>query len=292
MKIKKLSRRVGCLCLLLLTLFSGFLVYGVRVSAEEPVVREYSVRDEKISSPVTLVMLSDLHGCEHGEANSELIRLVRECRPDLILMCGDMINGSHETSEDILITAALIRELSELAPVYYSLGNHELARIGIYYDSRLTEFKEAGAAILESEYDDIDIAGNSLRIGGIYTPNGINSKPDISSHLSFFTELCNTERFVLLMEHRPAAFTDQIFPAGFEFDLVLSGHLHGGHAILPFFGPVWGANYGLFPDYALGKYEFGESVLIVSAGLSTARHIVPRINNPTEITKIKLEPLK
>ncbi len=292
MKIKNLSRRVGCLCLLLLTLFSGFLVYGVRVSAGAPVVREYTVRDEKISSPLTVVMLSDLHGCEHGEGNSLLIDMVRGCEPDLILMCGDMINGSHETEEDILVTAALIRGLSADAPVYYTLGNHELARIGTYFPSRLKEFTEAGAVILEGSFEDIELGGNALRIGGIYTPNGIGSKPDVTEYLDFFAELCFTDRFVILSEHRPAAFTDQIFPAGFEPDLVLSGHLHGGHAILPFFGPVWGANSGLFPDYALGKYELGESVLIVSAGLSTARHIVPRINDPTEITKITLEPLK
>ena len=91
------------------------------------------------------------------------------------------------------------------------------------------------------------------------------------------------------MEHRPASFTDAIYPSGFEPGLVLSGHLHGGHVILPCLGPVWGANSGFFPKYSLGSYEFGDSTLIVSAGLSTQRHIIPRVNNPPEITKITLE---
>ena len=91
------------------------------------------------------------------------------------------------------------------------------------------------------------------------------------------------------MEHRPAAFTDAIYPAGYEPELVLSGHLHGGHVILPILGPVYGPSVGYFPEYALGFYELGASKLIVSAGLSTERHIVPRLNNPTEITFIVLE---
>ncbi len=282
------------ICLLLLIQISGFLVHGIRINFDPPIIREYTVTNEKIQSPLTIIMLSDLHGCEHGEGNSELIRLIGECNPDIILMCGDMINGWHETEEDILVTAALIKELSAVAPIYYSLGNHELARIGSYWDTSLPEFKEAGAIILEREYTDLDISGNQIRIGGIYTPNDTSTmlKPDITDVKDFFFELCETERFLILMEHRPGAFSDEILPAGFEPELVLSGHMHGGHVRLPILGPVVGASWGFFPKYALGRYELEDSTLIVSAGLSNQPHIIPRINNPTEITKITLEPLK
>ncbi|MGM9641918.1 MAG: metallophosphoesterase [Eubacteriales bacterium] len=293
MNLKPTARRVILLCLLAAVLISGFLSMGVRISAQPPVVREYTVESKKISTGLTLVMLSDLHGCEHGNGNAELIKSVTDIDPDLILLCGDMINHEHPTGEDILVTAALIRELSALAPIYYSLGNHELARLEYYLPTSLREFKDAGAVILEGEFVDIELKGNSLRIGGIYTPNSEETKkPDISGVTDFFDGFCDTDRFTVLMEHRPAAFTDQINPAGYEPELVLSGHLHGGHVILPLLGPVYGANYGLFPKYALGKFTFGTSTLIVSAGLSTQRHIIPRINNPAEITEIRLEPAK
>ncbi len=291
MKKHSFTRRLGCFGLLLLILISGFLVYGVRISLEPPIVREYTVINAKISSPITLVMLTDLHGCEHGPANSELIAAVRECKPDLILMCGDMINAESETDEDILVTAAAIKELSKIAPVYYSLGNHELARIGSYWPSRLPEFKEAGATILERDYVDLDIRGNSIRLGGVYTPNNLHSHTDDGKDcIAFYSDLCDTDRYVILMEHRPASVTDQLNYRGFEPELVLSGHLHGGHVVLPLLGPFYSANMGFFPEHAIGKFNIGSSVMIVSAGLSTARHIIPRINNPTEITKIILEP--
>ena len=89
-------RTFGCILLLLAVLAEGWLIYGVRLSAQPPVVREYTVGSDKISSPVTIVMLSDLHGCEHPT----LTKQVAEIAPDLILLCGDMINHDHETGEE------------------------------------------------------------------------------------------------------------------------------------------------------------------------------------------------
>ncbi|MBO5702631.1 MAG: metallophosphoesterase family protein [Clostridia bacterium] len=282
----RLFRSLGCILLLLTVLAEGWLVFGVRINSDPPVVREYAIESDKIDQSVTLVMLSDLHGCDHPTLTDQ----IAEIDPDLILMCGDMINHQHATGEDILVTAAVVKELSDIAPVYYSYGNHELERIGLHDRRALDPIIEAGAILLEREYEDLEINGNSIRLGGIYTPNSAETaKPDASSCESFFANFTDTKAFTVLMEHRPAAVTDTILPCGFEPDLCLSGHLHGGHVILPLLGPVYGANSGFFPDYALGKYEFGKSTLIVSAGLSTERHIIPRINNPTEITKIILE---
>ncbi len=277
-------------CLLLFAIGEGWLICGVRINSEPPVVREYVIDSGKIDLPVTLVMLSDLHGCEFGEGNSILIGQIKEIDPDIILLCGDMINHHHKTGEDILVTAALVKELTNIAPVYYSLGNHELERIGLHERDAVSRITDEGAILLEREYVDLDIRGNRIRLGGLYTPNSAEiNKPDANTCERFLSELCGTDAFVILMEHRPTSFTDSIYPAGYEPELILSGHLHGGHVILPLLGPVYGANSGFFPKYALGKYEFGKSSLIVSAGLSTDRHIIPRVNNPTEITKIVLE---
>ena len=277
-------------CSLLFTLGAGFLICGVRINSEPPIIREYTVESDKISSPVTLVMLSDLHGCEHGEANSDLIAQVAEISPDLILMCGDMINHREDSGEDLLVTCALIKELVDVAPVYFSFGNHERERIDFYDRDADDHIEGAGAIILERDFVDLEIRGNKIRLGGLYTPNSAETKkPDATSVEGFLSDFCSSDSFLLLLEHRPHSFATSIHPLGYSPDLVLSGHLHGGHVILPFLGSVYGSNYGIFPDYALGEYKLGESTMIVSAGLSTDRHIIPRINNPTEITKIILK---
>jgi len=283
---RRVGKSLGCLLLILAIIAEGWLVIGVRINSEPPVVREYVIESDKISSPVTLVMLSDLHGCEHPT----LIGQIKEIKPDLILLCGDMINHHHETGEDILVTAAVVKELCKIAPVYYSLGNHELERIGLHERDAVKRITNEGAILLERDHVDLKIRGNALRLGGLYTPNSAETaKPSADSVEGFLSDFCASDSFRILLEHRPASFTDAIHPAGYEPELVLAGHLHGGHVILPFLGPVYGANSGFFPQYALGAFEFGNSTLIVSAGLSTDRHIIPRVNNPTEITKIVLE---
>lgn len=280
------AKRLGCLVLLALVLAEGFLVIGVRVGGEPPIVREYAVESDKISSPVRIVMLSDLHGCEHPTLFSQ----IAEIEPDLILLAGDMIDRYHKTGEDILVTAALVKQLCELAPVYYSLGNHELERIGLHEHDAVKRITAEGAVMLEREYVDLEIHGSSIRLGGLYTPNSTQTaKPSADTVDGFLADFCDTDAFRILMEHRPASFTDAIFASGYEPELVLSGHLHGGHVILPILGPVYGPSIGFFPEYALGRYELGASTLIISAGLSTERHIIPRLNNPTEITFIVLE---
>ena len=283
---RRVFKSLGCLFLLVVIIIEGWLVIGVRINKNPPIVQEYVIESDKISSPVTLVMLSDLHGCEHPT----LVEQVKGISPDLILLCGDMINQDHETGEDILVTAGVVRELCKIAPVYYSLGNHELARIGLHEHDAVKRILAEGAVLLEKDYVDLEIRGNALRLGGLYTPNSAETaKPSSDSVEGFLSDFCATGSFRILLEHRPASFTDAIYPAGYEPELVLSGHLHGGHVILPFLGPVYGANSGFFPKYALGAFEFDNSTLIVSAGLSTDRHIIPRVNNPTEITKITLE---
>ncbi len=284
--LDRAAKRIGCLMLLLFVIAEGWLVIGVRVGGEPPVVREYVIESEKITSPVRIVMLSDLHGCEHPTLADQIEAL----KPDLILLCGDMIDRDHETGEDVLVTAALVKRLCKIAPVYYSLGNHELERIGLHERDAVKRIVAEGAILLEREYVDIKISGNALRLGGLYTPNGATvKKPSADTVEGFLSDFCDTGAFRILMEHRPASFTDAIRPAGYEPELVLSGHLHGGHVILPILGPVYGPSNGFFPKYALGGYELGTSTLIISAGLSTERHIIPRLNNPTEITFIVLE---
>ena len=231
-------------------------------------------------------MLADLHGCEHpGFAER-----IAEFSPDLILCCGDMINHQHETGEDVLVTAALVRELSAIAPVYYSLGNHEIERIDLHEHDAVDRILAEGATLLDQSYVDLNIRGNDLRLGGIYTTASVVfAEPDENTEKDFLTDFIDTDAYRILMEHRPQSFTEILYVIGFEPDLVLSGHLHGGHVILPFFGPLYGANWGWLPNYAFGRFELGTSTLIVSAGLSTERHIIPRVNNPTEITYIILE---
>ena len=120
---------------------------------------------DKIDTQIRIVQLTDLHNSEFGEDNQELIDRIASQSPDLILLTGDLLNSGEPVTE---IATNLISSLCEIAPVYLSLGNHEIE----YQDNFGTDitqlYQDAGAIVLEHQYRDITVKGQSLRIGGIY----------------------------------------------------------------------------------------------------------------------------
>ena len=92
----------------------------------------------------------------------------------------------------------------------------------------------------------------------------------------------------MLMAHRPEL-TNQYATAG--FDLVVSGHAHGGQVRIPLLvNGLCAPNQGWFPEYAGGEYKVDGTTLIVSRGLSTQRQMyIPRIFNRPELVLITIE---
>ena len=123
------------------------------------------IPSDKIDTPIRILQLTDLHNSEFGEDNQELIDRIASQSPDLILLTGDLLNSGEPVTE---IATNLISSLCEIAPVYLSLGNHEIE----YQDNFGTDvtqlYQAAGAIVLEHQYRDITVKGQSLRIGGIY----------------------------------------------------------------------------------------------------------------------------
>ena len=77
--------------------------------------------------------------------------------------------------------------------------------------------------------------------------------------------------------------------SGKGFDLVVSGHAHGGQVIIPhILNGLYAPNQGLFPKYAGGRYTLadGNTEMIVSRGL--CKNILPRVFNPPEVVVIEL----
>ena len=75
----------------------------------------------------------------------------------------------------------------------------------------------------------------------------------------------------------------------YPFDLVLSGHTHGGQVRIPLLvNGLFAPDQGWFPQYAGGLYEVGETSLVVSRGLSYYPRL-PRVFDPPEVVVIDVE---
>ena len=182
--------------------------------------------------------------------NRELAEKVKEQEPDLILLLGDMLNGSSSSAS---VPLELIELLKETAPVYYALGNHELEYEEKGHPELIRELEEAGAEVLEKEYVDLTVGGVKLRLGGMYEyAFGLNGNNDALAApedvLDFLLEFQDTDRLKIMMSHRPDSFIFGDASQVWDIDLVISAHSHGGQVVLPFAGGLYGGDQGWFPN--------------------------------------------
>lgn len=242
-----------------------------------------------IQQNIRIVQLTDLHNKKFGKENEKLIQKVYRQKPDLIFMTGDMINAE----DDLKDIEALVMELSKIAPVYYSYGNHEMHwEKGTEKELR-ESLTKAGAIVLNFEFEDVEIKGEAVRIGGYYgyyrAPHmRTDNESEQSAELKMADEFENTSYIKLLLCHIPTAWIDWSYLDQYPVDVVFSGHYHGGQIRFPILGGLYAPYVGWFPENTIGKYSGEKGTCILSAGLGSETWI-PRINNPSEISVIDLK---
>lgn len=207
----------------------------------------------------TIVHLSDLHGHEYGEGSADLLARVREQKPDLIVITGDLIDQEGQ----LQMIPALARSLAAIAPAYYVTGNHEWS-LGT---AKVKELKnlltQCGVTVLSNQYELLERNGAQIVLAGVDDPNGYADQTT-PEELSAQIETEAPGLFTVLLAHRNDRFGQY---AGLGYDFVMSGHAHGGIVRLPFTDGLIGTDRQLFPERTSGLYTLGDSTLFVSRGL-------------------------
>lgn len=254
-----------------------FMIAGLN---SKLLTRKYTIKHSLIDQAIQIVYISDLHNNYYGEDHEVLKEAIMAEKPDLILLGGDIF----EVKQPLEPAASLLRWIGEHYQAYYVTGNHE------YYSYRVSEMRqivtENQIKVLRGETEVVEVNGNQLAISGIDDAEESHVYPN---QLIQAQEQRPTEpMFSILLSHRPE-FIEDFLP--YQFNLILSGHAHGGQWRIPglingFFAP----GQGMFPKYAGGRFDFDYSTLIVSRGLSYQDQPAPRFYNRPELVSIQLRP--
>ncbi len=243
----------------------------------------YAIESEKVSQSIRIALVTDLHSCNYGENQKTLIEAIDKEIPDIVLLGGDIFDDkrSYENAEET------VKQIAEKYLCYYVTGNHEYW--GYDMDSILEIVERCGVKILSAECATIEINGQMINICGVNDPD-ITTYTDydisIEEELSKVEEEAERKYFTVLLSHRPELVETY---SQYDFDLVLSGHAHGGQWRIPgLLNGVFAPNQGIFPKYAGGRYDFDNQILIVSRGLARESTLVPRIFNRPELVVIDI----
>ena len=90
-------------------LFLIFLIYGYVLNYALK-TEYYTVSSASIRQDIRLVLLTDLHACEHGPGNSRLLDKIQQLSPDFICIAGDMTVKGGKNTESVL---AFLHRLSQ-----------------------------------------------------------------------------------------------------------------------------------------------------------------------------------
>ncbi len=217
-----------------------------------------------LRSPIRLAVVTDLHNGPF----EDLLPLMEGV--DAILIVGDMVRRYSDGYDQAL---RFLQAAPDIAPTYYSLGNHEIRLAS--REAYMRGVAETRVTLLDNRVvrlrDDIALAGlTSTR----------QTKPDEARAL--VDALAREEGFRLLMSHHPEDYPRYIRGKG--IDLTLSGHAHGGQIQIGGRG-LYAPGQGLLPKWTDGFYDHNR--LLVSRGL-TNTNPVPRWGNPCELILLTL----
>ena len=251
-------------------------------------VTYHEIRNEKIPSSIsgfTIVHLSDYHNTLFGENNKALVDKVKENKPDLIAVTGDLIDSR---TTDLKVALLLMKEMRKIAPVYYVSGNHE-SRV-TEYEALENSLREIGIEVLNNRMTIPNKEVGPICLYGVQDPSFARRKSGESERTIMEKQLDSLpqydHKYAILLSHRPELLD---LYAEFSFDLVLSGHAHGGQVRLPLFGGILAPNQGFFPMLTSGMHKMKNTSMIISRGIGNSAFPL-RVNNPPELIVIKLFP--
>ena len=254
----------------------------------------YQICSDKLKSVHKWVVVSDLHLWCYGKHNERLVQAIREEAPEAILVPGDLIVDTKPAR--FFVAEELMEQLTAIAPVYFSNGNHE-SRMEhpehanyVPYQHLKTRMAELGVYILNNEREIVKAGEDELVMIGLELPLSYYKKgvdtPLEEGELSHCLGEPDTTRYQILLAHTPK-YVPEYFAWG--ADLCLSGHYHGGLVCIPGIGSIISPQFELFPKHSFGRFDEGARTALVSRGMGTHTFHV-RIFNRSELLVVTAKP--
>jgi len=225
-----------------------------------------------------IAQVSDIHCDRVGHSDLSFIKKIKDFNPDIIVITGDVLDSYNN---DMDIAYNILSQLAIIAPCYFVSGNHEL-RLPEEYEQLINIMKKLNITYMNNSNLLITKNNESINLVGVEDYNFFKNEDNLNHRANFIEtlkELYSPDHFNILLSHRPEKFP---IYADIKYELIFSGHAHGGQWRIPFVGGIFSPSQGFFPKYTNGNYVLEDSTMIVSQGLGNSSFPI-RINNRIEL---------
>ena len=275
-------------------------IYDVEI--ESAAIQESEEISEKT---IRIVQISDFHSGDFGKNEQKLIQKIRSANPDLIMLTGDIFDFEMKAEKPTENVKRLLEGIRTICPFFYVSGNHEY----FFYHEDEWSFlvSDYGGTVLKNDAVTAESSAGSVIVAGVSDPmedltvserkKNRDNRRAYEKRLNATALKAAEEKeahgdflFSVLLAHRPE-YIELYKRLG--FDIVLSGHAHGGQWRFPLIAKngLYAPNQGLFPKWTGGKFVFQrenarQTAFIISRGLSYQHPKLPRILNNPELVII------
>ncbi|MCW5966597.1 MAG: phosphodiesterase YaeI [Bryobacterales bacterium] len=260
--------------------------YGLFVEPRWPetVRLQIPTRWLKGNARLRILQLSDLHASPSVPLDwlDEVFRMAMDEQPDVICLTGDYVTSGSPV--DLESYQKVLEKLSEAAPTFASMGNHDGGKWGRDTGRRESSaairlmLGKAGIQVCHNANVEMEVAGARLQVVGL----GDRWAKEFFIQDAFQGLTRNADRLRVVMSHNPDT-KDVLHYHSWE--LLLCGHTHGGQVAIPGFGPP------IVPvldhEYVKGLHEYQGRRLYVTRGVGGVFGGL-RINCRPEITVLDM----
>jgi predicted MPP superfamily phosphohydrolase len=242
-------------------------VDGLWIEPNDVQVTHWTIRN-RLHPPLKIAELTDLHVMHFGRREREVVGILKQERPDVVVIVGDSVGEGLHYDRVHKVLSAIAATRPPLG-VWLVRGNwenwHPLRHEREFYKSTGVHFLLNQGALIRP----------GVWLAGLDDPS--SGYPDLEQAM----QGAPPGAYVIALFHAPAYFDATAGP----YDLALAGHTHGGQVNLPFIRPFWlPRGSGRFLE---GWYREGDSRMYVSRGLGWS-HLPIRLNCPPEISIITI----
>jgi hypothetical protein len=241
---------------------------------------ECQARASAPSLPLKLLHLSDFHASWAVSLGfiEEAVQLGLQLKPDLICITGDFITTKYEAFDSY---ARVLAKLSDAAPAFACLGNHDGGRwsrgCGGYETTQPVRqlLQQSRIQLLDNRSATLRIKGRDVQLAGLADVWSEN----LNLPAVFPPAAAGGAAARIVLSHNPDT---KDFLRFHPWDLLLCGHTHGGQVVLPWLGAPWAPVWD--KRFIAGLYSWDNRWIHITPGVGNVHGF--RFNCPPEVSLI------